>query len=148
MRVSIRHIQETVAADFRVPLHTMTMPRPVDRYAGLNTRPVSQARQAAMLLARELTPHSLPVIGKLFCRDHTTVLFGIRAAKKRVAEDPNLALKLEARALLLQSEPQKSVSSSFIGFPPKTGDAEQAPSQVIHSVALFGDVAPEPALAA
>jgi hypothetical protein len=148
MRVSIRHIQETVAADFGVPAQAMNAPRPVGRKARQNCRPVSHARQCAMLLARELTPHSLPVIGKLFHRDHTTIIHGINAAERRLAADRNLALKLEARALLLQCEPPKTVDARFIGFPAKTQDESHTFQQLIHSPAIFNPVAHEPALAA
>ena len=140
MRISVRHIQDVVAADFGVPSETFRSP-------GKHAE-IARPRQFAMLLARELTPHSYPVLGKLFNRDHSTIIAGVRSAQRRISRDRDLALKLEARALLLQCEPQKTVSTSFIGFPPKTGISEQAPPRVIHSVALFSDVAPEPALAA
>jgi chromosomal replication initiator protein len=42
-----------------------------------------------MYLTRELTDHSLPSIGRYFGnRDHTTVLYAIRAVEKRMASDP------------------------------------------------------------
>ena len=43
-------------------------------------------RQLAMLLCRELLPHvSVAVIGRIFARDHTTILHGIKAARKRMS---------------------------------------------------------------
>lgn len=49
---------------------------------------VSQARQTAMLLARELTPHSLGTIAQHFGkRDHTTVYHGIRATRARLQDN-------------------------------------------------------------
>jgi chromosomal replication initiator protein len=46
-------------------------------------------RHAAMYLARELTDHSLPVIGRHFGgRDHSTVLNACRRASERLAVDP------------------------------------------------------------
>jgi hypothetical protein len=140
MRISVRHIQDVVAADFGVPAETFRSP-------GKHAE-IARPRQFAMLLARELTPLSYPVLGKLFNRDHSTIIAGVRAAQKRVSSDRNLALKLEARKLLLQCEQQKAVESRFIGFPAKNRGGEQAHQQVIHSVAIFSDVAPEPALAA
>ena len=97
MRVSVRRIKETVAADFNVRLDLLNSPA--------RQRDIAWPRQYAMLLARELTPLSLTVLGQLFDRDHTTILTGIDAAKKRMTKDRALALRLEARKLLLQSEP-------------------------------------------
>ena len=45
-----------------------------------------------MYLARELTDHSLPEIGRGFGgRDHSTVLSAIRRTKRDLAGDPQLA---------------------------------------------------------
>ncbi len=53
---------------------------------------VAYARQVAMYLAKELTPHSLPQIGRRFGdRDHTTVLHGCRKIKGNMLKDENLA---------------------------------------------------------
>jgi hypothetical protein len=49
----------------------------------------SPPRQAAWWLARELTGHSLPVIGRCIGkRDHTTVLHGLGAHERRMLDDP------------------------------------------------------------
>ncbi len=49
---------------------------------------VARPRQMAMLIAREGIPNlSLPQIAKRFCRDHTTIMHGIRAARKRLEWD-------------------------------------------------------------
>ena len=106
MRVSIRRIQKAIADDFGIPVEKMTMPRPSGRDCRLNTRQFHRPRQYAMLLARELTPLSLPTLGRIFRRDHTTIIHGIRSARKRIGEDRNLALKIEARKLLLKCEPR------------------------------------------
>lgn len=47
------------------------------------TRYVAHARQECFLRIRDATELSLPYIGRLFKRDHTTVLHGIRAAENR-----------------------------------------------------------------
>lgn len=44
-------------------------------------RYVARPRQVYMLLAKELTQASLPQIGRVIQKDHTTVLYGVRAAK-------------------------------------------------------------------
>lgn len=46
---------------------------------------ISHLRQDLMLELRENTELSLPQIGRLFGRDHTTVLHGLRMATKRRA---------------------------------------------------------------
>jgi chromosomal replication initiator protein len=48
-------------------------------------------RQIGMYLARRHTPHSLPVIGRAFNRDYTTVLHSIRKIEGRIKEDSPLA---------------------------------------------------------
>lgn len=54
---------------------------------------VVRARQMVMLLAREHRKHlSLTRIGQLMKRDHTTVMHGAEAARKRIAEDPDYAV--------------------------------------------------------
>jgi chromosomal replication initiator protein len=96
MRILVRHIIEVVADRFGVELGDVRSPA--------RGRNVAWPRQYAMLLARELTPLSLPTLGHIFERDHTTVLLGIRAAEKRAGQDRALSLKLEAIGLLLRSE--------------------------------------------
>ncbi len=49
---------------------------------------VARPRQLAMLMARESLPNlSLPQIAKRFHRDHTTIMHGIKAARKRLEWD-------------------------------------------------------------
>jgi chromosomal replication initiator protein len=43
-----------------------------------------------MYLSRELTPMSLPSIGKRFHRDHTTVIHAIKAVERRILCDLEL----------------------------------------------------------
>jgi chromosomal replication initiator protein len=55
-----------------------------------------RARQVAILLTRELTDLSLPQIGRLYGgRDHSTVLNSLRRAEAWVAEDPDLASRVQ-----------------------------------------------------
>lgn len=52
-------------------------------------RPVVRARHLVMYLIRELCPRtSLPAIGFLLNRDHTTVLYGCRRAEALLRGDP------------------------------------------------------------
>lgn len=48
---------------------------------------VVTARHVAMWLAKELTFRSLPEIGRIFRRDHTSVLHGIRSVNERMKSD-------------------------------------------------------------
>lgn len=59
------------------------------------TKNLTQARQAAMWLCRQLTDLSLPAIGRAFDRDHTTVMHAVRAVQKMVDTKP-----LTARLLM------------------------------------------------
>ena len=60
------------------------------------SRAVARPRQVAMYLAKQLTPRSLPEIGKKFGgRDHTTVMHAVRQIEKLSAEDRQLADDLE-----------------------------------------------------
>jgi chromosomal replication initiator protein len=55
-------------------------------------RGVARPRQVAMYLARELTPMSLPCIGRLFGkRDHTTVIHAIKTVERLIATDTEFA---------------------------------------------------------
>jgi len=84
--VSIDNIQKTVAEYFKI--------RVADLHSARRTRSITRPRQIAMLLAKELTNHSLPEIGSAFGgRDHTTVLHACRKVNElkesdmRIAED-------------------------------------------------------------
>jgi hypothetical protein len=80
----VARIQKTVAEYYGIPLIEMTSAR--------RSRVVARPRQVAMYLARELTRHSLPVIGKLFGdRDHTTVIHAIRTIGEMDENDPKMS---------------------------------------------------------
>ncbi len=73
-------IQSLVAEHYAIPLRLMTNRELV--------RPAPQARQVAMFLAREKTPHSLPAIGRCFGgRDHSTVMHACRQVERLIGED-------------------------------------------------------------
>jgi len=67
------------------------------------TRTIVRPRQVAMFLAKEMTPRSLPEIGRRFGnRDHTTVLHACRKIASLIAADDPLAADVEAiRKVLL-----------------------------------------------
>jgi hypothetical protein len=85
----VAHIQKVVAHYYGIPLREMTSAR--------RSREVARPRQVAMYLARELTPFSLPMIGKLFGgRDHTTVIHAIRTIGELDEEDPRMSADINA----------------------------------------------------
>jgi chromosomal replication initiator protein len=64
-------------------------------FAERRTKDIVKPRQIAMYLAKELTPRSLPDIGRrIGGRDHTTVLHGVRKIAALVKRDPNLAAEV------------------------------------------------------
>ena len=90
----VARIQRVVAAFYEIDVSEMRSAR--------RGREVAWPRQIAMVLAKELTPKSLPEIGRLFGgRDHTTVLYALKAVAKRAGADPDTAQDLrELRARL------------------------------------------------
>jgi len=70
-QVTIENIQKTVAEYYKI--------RTSELLSSTRSRTIARPRQIAMALAKELTNHSLPEIGKAFGgRDHTTVLYATR----------------------------------------------------------------------
>ncbi|MDX6751840.1 chromosomal replication initiator protein DnaA [Geminicoccaceae bacterium 1502E] len=95
-RVTIEEIQKAVVDHFGVKLADMSSAR--------RARAVARPRQVAMYLAKQLTPRSLPEIGRKFGgRDHTTVMHAVRQIEKLSAEDPQLADDLEVVRRKLQA---------------------------------------------
>jgi len=83
-QVTIDNIQKTVAEYFKI--------RTKDLLSTNRSRSIARPRQIAMTLAKELTNHSLPEIGKAFGgRDHTTVLHANRKIKELRESDPRIA---------------------------------------------------------
>lgn len=94
--ITIAAIQAEVARAFRIPVEKMSEPINLGLgKIGRNTYEFSHPRQAAMYLAVNLTRHSLKRIGYYFGgRDHSTVLWAIRAVEKRMERDKDLSQKL------------------------------------------------------
>ena len=82
-QVSIENIQKTVAEYFKL--------RTSDMISAKRSRSIARPRQIAMALAKELTKHSLPEIGRAFGgRDHTTVLHATRTIKNLRDSDASI----------------------------------------------------------
>lgn len=80
----VAEIQAAVCERFGLPM--------IEMYSRRRGRVVARPRQVAMYLARELTPMSLPEIGRRFGdKHHTTVMHACRAIPGFAAHDPELA---------------------------------------------------------
>jgi len=78
--VTVEGIQKTVADYYKIRVSDLHSPR--------RNRSIARPRQVAMALAKELTSHSLPEIGRAFGgRDHTTVLHACRKVASLRHED-------------------------------------------------------------
>jgi len=87
-RVSVDDIQRKVAEHYNIRLSDMHSPR--------RSRTVARPRQVAMYLAKALTEHSLPEIGRKFGgRDHTTIMHGVRRIEELVVSDQSIQADVE-----------------------------------------------------
>ncbi len=87
-RIIIEDIQRHVADHYNLRMTDMLSPR--------RARPVARPRQVAMYLAKALTEHSLPEIGRKFGgRDHTTIIHGVRKIEELLMTDRQLAADVE-----------------------------------------------------
>ena len=55
---------------------------------------IAEARHISIYLIREITEMSFPNIGKLYDRDHTTILSSYQKISRQVKSDPVFALEL------------------------------------------------------
>jgi chromosomal replication initiator protein len=70
-RVTVDEIQRQVADYFNIKLSDLSSAR--------RARQVARPRQVAMYLCKQMTPQSLPSIGRKFGgRDHTTVMYAVK----------------------------------------------------------------------
>jgi len=94
-RISIDEIQTQVAEHYRIRKAEMTSAR--------RAREVARPRQVAMYLSKQLTPKSLPDIGRRFGgRDHTTVIHAVKQIERLRAQDSEL--DADIRLLMRQLE--------------------------------------------
>jgi chromosomal replication initiator protein len=83
---TIDAIQRAVAAEFRIPLFELLSER--------RHRAAARPRQVAVWLCRHLTPHSLSAIGRMFHRDHTTIIQSVGSVTKMMRNDPELSARV------------------------------------------------------
>jgi len=94
-RVTIEEIQRRVAEHYAIKI--------ADMHSARRARAVARPRQVAMYLAKQLTPRSLPEIGKKFGgRDHTTVMHAVRKIEELRASDTTLNDDIELLRRILQ----------------------------------------------
>lgn len=79
-------------------------------------RNVARPRQIAMYVAHKLTGHSLAGLGRMFNRDHTTVMHGINRVSSLLEEDADFAR--EVNALLSDFDMERRETKS----PPKAAN--------------------------
>jgi len=94
-KLTIEEIQRKVAEHYNVRLSDLIGPK--------RLRIIARPRQVAMYLSKQLTPRSLPEIGRRFGgRDHTTIMHGVRRIEELMAQDSQLADDLQLLRRLLQ----------------------------------------------
>ena len=87
-RVSMDDIKRRVADYYNVKLSDMDSQR--------RARAIARPRQVAMYLCKQLTPRSLPEIGRKFGgRDHTTVMHAVRKIEELRQTDSSMAEDLD-----------------------------------------------------
>ena len=94
-RVTIEEIQKRVAEHFNI--------RTSDMHSARRARSVARPRQVAMYLAKQLTPRSLPEIGRKFGgRDHTTVMHAVKKVEELRERDSSFAEDVELLRRMLE----------------------------------------------
>ncbi len=95
-RITIEEIQKRVAEHFNI--------RQADMHSARRARAVARPRQVAMYLCKQLTPRSLPEIGRKFGgRDHTTVMHAVRKIEELLVEDRALGEDIDLLKRMLES---------------------------------------------
>ena len=95
-RVTIDEIQKRVAEHYNIRL--------ADMHSARRARAVARPRQVAMYLCKQLTPRSLPEIGRKFGgRDHTPVMHAVRKIEELRSTDRTLAEDIELLRRMLET---------------------------------------------
>ena len=94
-RITIDEIQKAVVLHYNLKLADMQSKR--------RARVIARPRQVAMYLAKQLTPRSLPEIGRRFGgRDHTTVMHAVRKVEELLHSDESMSRDVELLRRRLQ----------------------------------------------
>jgi len=85
VKVTPNLIKQVISSHYSIPLSDLLSPK--------RTRNISEPRQIAMFLCREMTSLSLPKIGQEFGgRDHTTVIHACDKIKSKISNDEDFKL--------------------------------------------------------
>ena len=84
--VTVDRILECVSRHYGIPVE--------DIKGRARTRDIASTRHIAIYLIRSLTGMSLPAIGKVFGRDHTTILSSLDTVEKDISRNPLLEIEL------------------------------------------------------
>jgi len=95
-RVTIEDIQKKVATHYNIKVS--------DMHSGRRSVSVARPRQIAMYLSKQLTPKSLPEIGRKFGgKDHTTVMHAVKRIEELKQQDTEMVEDIEILGRQLQS---------------------------------------------
>lgn len=94
---TIREIQQATASCFGVTL--------LDLLSDRRSMTVTRPRQVAMWIASRATLHSLPTIGRVFGRDHTTVMHAIGRINGLMDDDAAFAGVVRSLAASVEARP-------------------------------------------
>jgi chromosomal replication initiator protein len=98
--ILVRDIQRATAEHYGIPIEAMNEPLGF----GASNWDRAHPRQLAMLLSRRMTKHSKQRIGHFFNRDHSTVIHGLKRARRRcLADRASLKALCEIRARVLEA---------------------------------------------
>ena len=105
--LAITSISDMISASEPVSVTVDRILECVSRHYGISveelkgrarTKDIASTRHTAIYLIRTLTGMSLPAIGKLFGRDHTTILSSLDAIEKDLKRNPLLEIELDELA--------------------------------------------------
>lgn len=85
--VSVAEIQDLVCEFYKVSHNDLVANRK-------NRDDTATARRVAYWLAKEYTTLSYPSLGRIFMRDHTTVIHGVRSIEQRRQTEPKVYMAL------------------------------------------------------
>ena len=97
-RIRIEDIQKVVSRHFNVSKSDLLSSR--------RTRTIVRPRQIAMYLSKNMTPRSLPEIGRRFGgRDHTTVLHAVRKIEELISGNRALGDEVDLLRKMIEDQP-------------------------------------------
>jgi hypothetical protein len=124
VRPNIREIIAATAGQYAIPVESMFKAK---------RRAIAHPRQVAMYLSRLMAGNSLPVIGRAFDRDHTTVIYAMKAVEARCADETDLV------AIIL------AIASEATRLARAREDRERAHAVDLHIAAAMIPLPPAPA---